>query len=91
MTLIRTLLLIAVLTSINGPMAAALVEEIYCSYVPYQTIPYDPDHPKYHTIPLFDPSKGVLLRVDVNLSLNGSQYVGYENTLDFGSCLQLIE
>jgi len=81
MTSARTILLIALLTAIVGPSAAALVEEVHCSYISYQTIPYGT--PKSHVIPLFDPSKGVLVDVDVNFTVNGSQYVGYENTQSF--------
>ncbi|GEM_PF-2580443 len=73
MNLRRSLFLLSVLAMIVGPSAAALKEEVYCSTIPYSEITYHTNH----TLPLFDSSKGILVRVDLNLTVNGTQFVNF--------------
>ncbi len=73
MNLRMFLFLLSVLAMIVGPSAAALKEEVHCSKIPYSEITYHTNH----TLPLFDSSKGILVRVDLNLSINGTQFVNF--------------
>ena len=79
MDLRKLLFLVAVLMMIVGPSAAALVEDPpFCSKIRYSKISFALG--TNHTIPLFDSSKGILVQVDVNLSVNGTYHLNATNT-----------
>jgi hypothetical protein len=70
-------LLLIALSLIVPPSAAELVEISLCDDYEGQISVADP---KMLTIPLFDPSLGKLVKVDINCTMNGSQWVGFTNT-----------
>jgi len=53
-----------------------MVEE-HCSYVSEMSLNFNP--PQSHSIELFDPDMGDLVRVEVNLSVNWSESIMYHN------------
>ncbi len=92
MNLTRLFLAILLLLLLVGQSSAALREVVDCSVSQNETLVYTPA--QNHVVDLFDPDLGTLVQVDVNLSMDSTYFIKYQNqnnapknvmiTLDYG-------
>lgn len=79
MKLFNFILIIAAFAMVISPSAAEVKTLTYCDTLPVKAGSWSDDH----TLPLFDPGMGELLRVDLAVDLNALQDFQFENE---GSC-----
>ena len=73
--IIRYLLLLASMVLILAPQAVAIETVTYCDSFGPEFTNWDDNS----TLPMFDPSLGTLVKVELNATFNWSQYFGFEH------------
>ena len=87
MNLKRALLSLFILMLLAGQSTAALKEEVKCNESKNRPLIYVPS--QSHTLDLFDPDWGTLVRVDVNLNMDSHEVIKYQNQDTYNKNVQV--